>query len=141
MLTKLLFTVLFATLVFQIQSQNIEKSVIDIGKNALSESEKSNLNSENEGKVLVNKILKPGLNESAASDTKQFYEILFYHYLNGKMQVSEVSYGTPINFTNCEYSWTNDSTVAIKLFNPDIKETLEFDVFGVKGGSGIRTYD
>jgi len=61
------------------------------------------------------------------------YLIIFYHDYSGKLQYYHAYKFDTINYNKGFYSWQNDTTVTVKLFNSESKKEWSVEL-GIRGG-------
>jgi hypothetical protein len=65
---------------------------------------------------------------------KEGYLIIFYHDYSGEIQNYHSYRYDTINYNQGFYSWQNDTTVTVKLFNTKTKKEWSVEL-GIRGGS------
>ncbi|MCZ8134377.1 MAG: hypothetical protein O9252_02610, partial [Algoriphagus sp.] len=68
------------------------------------------------------------------------YSITFYQNENGQLNSHTAHWGPEEDFDKASYSWLNDTTVSIRLFNESSQNEVKFKVFGFGSRSGM-SYD
>jgi hypothetical protein len=66
------------------------------------------------------------------------YTVRYYQKENDTLKSHTAIYGAKDDFDKAAYSWLNDTSVSIKLYNTVSNKEEKFEVFGYGGMSGME---
>jgi hypothetical protein len=67
------------------------------------------------------------------------YGVTFYQSENGKLKYHSSYWGTEEDYDKAAYTWVNDTTVSIRLYNSKSQKEVKFKVTGYGSTNGIST--